>query len=40
MWVGALVSSVGNILPGAGRLYKSQAFDASRWLSLISPKRG
>jgi len=28
MWVGALVSAVlGNILPGAGTLYKSQSFD-------------
>jgi len=28
MWVGALVSSViGNILPGAGTLYKSQSFN-------------
>ena len=28
MWVGALVSSViGNVLPGAGTLYKSQSFN-------------
>ena len=35
MWVGALISSVlGNVLPGAGTLYKSQTLEF--WTACMS----